>query len=72
MSSSHSEAPTEWPLAAKKVKHMPPPTINESTDSSSASITASLSLTFEPPMTATKGFRGLIAQPAENLNLAVQ
>ena len=41
------------PWAARKVKHIPPPTSSESTFGSSASMTASLSDTFEPPSTTT-------------------
>src|SRR5690606_38136743 len=55
MSSSSSEPPTAWPWAARNVKHMPPPTSSLSTLGSSASITASLSETFEPPSTTTYG-----------------
>ena len=55
MASSHSEAPTSWPMAFRKVKHMAPPTTRVSTTSSRASIGPSLSDTFEPPSTATNG-----------------
>ena len=50
---SSSESPTPRPRAARKVKHIPPPTSSESTFGSSASITASLSDTLEPPSTTT-------------------
>jgi hypothetical protein len=52
-SASSSDVPTPWPCAARKVKHMPPPTSSRSTLGSSASMTASLSLTFDPPSTTT-------------------
>ena len=50
---SSSESPTRWPCAARNVKHIPPPTSSVSTFGSSASITASLSETFDPPSTTT-------------------
>ena len=50
---SNSEPPTPRPCAARNVKHMPPPIRRRSTFGSSASMTASLSLTFEPPRTTT-------------------
>ena len=50
-SSSSSESPTPRPWAARKVKHIPPPTSSESTCGSSDSITCSLSDTFDPPST---------------------
>ena len=50
-SRSSSESPTPCPWAARNVKHIPPPTSSASTFGSSASITASLSETFEPPST---------------------
>src|SRR4051794_19121411 len=52
-SASSSDLPTSWPWALRKVKHMPPPTSSVSTLGSNASITASLSLTLEPPSTTT-------------------
>ena len=48
-----ASSPTSWPCALRKVKHMPPPMSSLSTLGSSASITASLSETFEPPSTTT-------------------
>ena len=62
MSSSQSDAPTWWPCALRKVKHMPPPMSTSSATPRSASITLSLSLTFEPPSTATNGPGGVLAQ----------
>ena len=50
--------PTSRPWAARKVKHMPPPTSSVSTVGSSASITFSLSLTLDPPSTTTYGLAG--------------
>ena len=50
-SGSSRESPTPWPCAARKVKHIPPPTTSESTCGSSDSITCSLSDTFDPPRT---------------------
>ena len=47
-----------WPWAARKVKHMPPPTSRVSTRFSNASITPSLSDTLAPPSTATNGRSG--------------
>ena len=69
---SSSEAPTSWPWAARKVKHMPPPTSRVSTLSSSASITPSLSDTLAPPRTATNGRPGRLQQPVEDLDLLGQ
>ncbi len=57
-SSSSRLEPTSWPCALRKVKHMPPPTSSVSTLGSSASITDSLSLTFEPPSTTAYGRSG--------------
>ena len=50
-SASSSESPTPSPCAARKVKHIPPPTSSESTCGSSDSMTSSLSDTFDPPST---------------------
>ena len=58
MSFSSSDVPTSWPWALRKVKHIPPPMSSRSTVGSSASITASLSETFEPPSTTTYGRSG--------------
>jgi hypothetical protein len=52
-SASSSDFPTPCPCAARNVKHMPPPTSSRSTFGSNASMTASLSLTLEPPRTTT-------------------
>ena len=57
-SASSSESPTPWPWAARKVKHIPPPTSSESTCGSSDSITCSLSDTFDPPSTTAYGRSG--------------
>ena len=54
-SGSQSESPIGWPMAARNVKHMPPPMTSVSTTDSSASTTPSLSLTLAPPSTATNG-----------------
>src|SRR5699024_10389888 len=51
ISDSSNEPPTSLPRAARNVKHIPPPTSNRSTFGNNASITASLSETFEPPST---------------------
>ena len=72
MSCSHSESPTGWPCAVRNVKHMPPPITTSSTTPSSASITLSLSLTFEPPSTATNGRGGVLAQAEQHLDLRRQ
>ena len=48
---------SEWPIAAKNVKHMPPPMMIESAMSSSAVSTPSLSDTLDPPVMATNGSR---------------
>ena len=53
-----ASSPTSWPCALRKVKHMPPPTSRLSTLGSSASMTASLSLTLEPPSTTAYGRSG--------------
>ena len=47
MSASSSDLPTSWPWALRNVKHMPPPMSSLSTLGSSASMTASLSETFD-------------------------
>ncbi len=57
------ESPTGYPLAARNVKHMPPPITNASTTCNNASMTPSLSLTFAPPRTATNGRLGLSRRP---------
>ena len=49
--------------ALRKVKHMPPPMSTSSATPRSASITLSLSLTFEPPSTATNGRVGCSRRP---------
>ena len=58
-SCSHSDLPTFWPMAARKVLAMPPPTTSWSTLSESDSSTVSLVDTFEPPTMATIGRAGL-------------
>ena len=70
MSCSSSEVPTSWPWALRKVKHIPPPMSSRSTVGSSASITASLSDTLDPPSTTTYGRSGSPAQPRQHLDLA--
>ena len=70
ISSSSSDLPTSWPWALRKVKHMPPPMSSLSTLGSSASITASLSDTFDPPSTTTYGALGVIGELGEHLDLA--
>ena len=57
-SSSSSDAPTWWPMAARNVKHMPPPITRLSTTSSSALMTPNLSDTFDPPRIEMNGRRG--------------
>ena len=52
-SSSSRLLPTSWPCAARKVNTIPPPISSVSALPSRLSITASLSLTFEPPSTTT-------------------
>ena len=47
-----------WPMAFRNVKHMPPPMIIESATCAMASMTPSLSLTFDPPRITTNGRRG--------------
>ncbi len=63
MSSSSRLAPTPLPLAARNVKHIPPPMSTSSATSSSASMTFSLSLTLDPPRIATNGRRGSVRRP---------
>ena len=58
MSSSSSDVPTSCPCALRKVKHIPPPISSLSTLGSRASMTASLSETFDPPSTTTYGRSG--------------
>src|SRR5688500_8966022 len=58
-----SDEPVEWPWAARKVKHMPPPMTRASTMSSRARMTPILSRTLEPPRTATYGRRGSSRTP---------
>ena len=57
-SSCSSEAPTPRPLAARKVKAIPPPISSESTLGSSEVITPSLSDTLEPPRMTAYGRSG--------------
>ena len=57
-SGSNSESPIPWPLAARKVKHMPPPTTRLSTRPRRLSSTSSLSETLLPPSTAVNGRSG--------------
>ena len=71
-SGSNSEAPIGLPWAARNVKHMPPPMASASTVSSRASMTPSLSLTLAPPRTATNGPLRVVAQPEQDLDLALQ
>ena len=59
MSGSCSDLPTRWPVAARNVLAIPPPTISWSTFASSDSSTVSLVETFEPPTIATSGRAGL-------------
>ena len=54
-SSSHFDAPTSWPWAAKNGKHMAPPIRTVSARSRNASRTPILSVTLAPPTTATSG-----------------
>ena len=54
-SRSHNESPIGRFLAARNVKHIPPPMTRASTTFINASTTPSLSLIFAPPRTATKG-----------------
>ena len=68
--SSCSEAPTGSPCAARNVKHIAPPISTRSHRSSRRWMSGSLSLTFEPPSTATNGRRGFAQQPAQHLDLA--
>ena len=68
-SASSSEPPTGWPWAARNVKHIPPPTSRASTFGSRASMTASLSETFEPPRTTTYGRSGSVGELAQHLHL---
>jgi hypothetical protein len=68
-SGSNSESPIGLPCAAKNVKHIAPPITSESTTSSSASTTPSLSEILAPPSTATNGRFGLVAQPEQHLDL---
>ena len=51
MCSSSSDLPTEYPCAARKVKHIPPPITMLSALVASDSMTPSLSDTFDPPST---------------------
>src|SRR5205807_1966815 len=60
---SSSESPTGWPRAARKVKHIPPPTSRTSTRSSRERITPILSLALAPPSTAAKGRAGWWRSP---------
>ena len=60
---STSESPIEYPWATRNVNAIAPPTTIVSHRSRSASITASLSLTFEPPSTATNGCAGAWSRP---------
>src|SRR5215207_2461305 len=62
-SASSSESPTSKPRAARKVKHIPPPTSSRSTFGSSAEITPSLSETLLPPSTTTYGLGRSPARP---------
>ena len=57
-SGSNSESPISWPWAARKVKHMPPPTTRLSTRPRRLSSTSSLSETLLPPSTAVNGRSG--------------
>ena len=71
-SGSKSESPIGLPCAAKNVKHIAPPITSESTTSSSASTTPSLSEIFAPPSTATNGCFGFIPQPEQDLDLLLE
>ena len=57
-SSSHSEAPTSCPCAAKNGKHIAPPISTRSAISRKRSSTPILSVTFAPPTIATSGRPG--------------
>ena len=57
---SHSDLPTGWPVALRKVLAMPPPTTIWSTFSNRLSSTVSLVDTLLPPTIATIGRAGLI------------
>ena len=68
-SDSSRDLPTPRPCAARKVKHMPPPTSSASTFGSSASITASLSETFDPPSTTDVGPLRRAGELAQHVDL---
>ena len=62
-SMSTRDEPTSWPMAARKVKAMPPPTARTSTRAARAFSTPSLSATLAPPTTATNGRSGSSSRP---------
>mmetsp|Transcript_591 Transcript_591/g.1288 ORF Transcript_591/g.1288 Transcript_591/m.1288 type:complete len:223 (+) Transcript_591:271-939(+) len=67
-SSSTSDEPVEMPLAARKVKTMPPPMITLLHFSMSEVSTVILDDTLEPPTMAARGFSPSLMAPSRNLS----